>query len=89
MYAGGGLAFRAVREDEIAAEALGIATTREKVEAFFVSAFFAGVAGALFAHSEGYIHTNSFSSCARSSWWRWWCSAGSARFRRDRSPRPC
>jgi branched-chain amino acid transport system permease protein len=32
-----------------------------KVEAFVVSSFFAGVAGALFAHSEGYIHTNSFS----------------------------
>ena len=32
-----------------------------KVEAFLVSSFFAGVAGALFAHSEGYIHTNSFS----------------------------
>ena len=61
VYAGGGLAFRAVREDETAAESLGIATTRVKVEAFLVSSFFAGVAGALFAHSEGYIHTNSFS----------------------------
>jgi branched-chain amino acid transport system permease protein len=61
VYAGGGLAFRAVREDEIAAASLGIATTRVKVEAFLVSSFFAGVAGALFAHSEGYIHTNSFS----------------------------
>ena len=29
--------------------------------AFLVSSFFAGVAGALFAHSEGYVHTNSFS----------------------------
>jgi branched-chain amino acid transport system permease protein len=61
VYAGGGLAFRAVREDETAAESLGIATTRVKVEAFLVASFFAGVAGALFAHSEGYIHTNSFS----------------------------
>ncbi|HTO68761.1 MAG TPA: branched-chain amino acid ABC transporter permease [Myxococcota bacterium] len=61
VYAGGGLAFRAVREDETAAESLGIPTTRVKVEAFLVSSFFAGVAGALFAHSEGYIHTNSFS----------------------------
>ena len=26
-----------------------------------ISSFFAGVAGALFAHSEGYVHTNSFS----------------------------
>jgi branched-chain amino acid transport system permease protein len=56
----GGLAFRAVGEDETAAESVGVATTRVKVEAFVVSSFFAGVAGALFAHSEGYIHTNSF-----------------------------
>jgi branched-chain amino acid transport system permease protein len=61
VYSGGGLAFRAVREDEIAAESLGVPTTRVKVEAFLVASFFAGVAGALFAHSEGYIHTNSFS----------------------------
>jgi branched-chain amino acid transport system permease protein len=61
VYATGGLAFRAVREDETAAESVGIATTRVKVEAFVVSSFFAGVAGALFAHSEGYVHTNSFS----------------------------
>lgn len=60
VYAGGGLAFRAVREDETAAESLGVATTRVKVEAFLVASFFAGVAGALFAHTEGYIHTNSF-----------------------------
>ncbi len=59
-YATGGLAFRAVREDETAAEAMGIPTTRVKVEAFVVSSFFAGVAGALFAHAEGYVHTNSF-----------------------------
>jgi branched-chain amino acid transport system permease protein len=61
VYASGGLAFRAVREDETAAEAMGIPTTRVKVEAFVVASFFAGVAGALFAHAEGYVHTNSFS----------------------------
>ncbi len=60
VYSTGGLAFRAVREDETAAEAMGIATTRVKVEAFAVASFFAGVAGALFAHAEGYVHTNSF-----------------------------
>jgi len=60
-YSSAGLAFRAVREDETAAAAIGVATTRVKVLAFVVSSFFAGVAGALFAHSEGYIHTNSFS----------------------------
>jgi len=60
-HSSGGLAFRAVGGDETAAESIGIAATRVKVEAFAVSSFFAGVAGALFAHSEGYIHTNSFS----------------------------
>ncbi|HET9940440.1 MAG TPA: branched-chain amino acid ABC transporter permease [Candidatus Eisenbacteria bacterium] len=54
-----GRAFLAIREDEIAAEALGVPTTRYKVTAFVVAAFFAGVAGALFAHYT-YLHTNSF-----------------------------
>jgi branched-chain amino acid transport system permease protein len=60
VYSAGGLAFRAVREDETAAEAMGISTTRVKVEAFAIASFFAGVAGALFAHSEGYLHADSF-----------------------------
>jgi branched-chain amino acid transport system permease protein len=45
-----GRAFLAVRENEIAAEAVGINTTRYKVTAFVLAAFFAGVAGALFGH---------------------------------------
>ncbi|HLB78616.1 MAG TPA: branched-chain amino acid ABC transporter permease, partial [Candidatus Dormibacteraeota bacterium] len=40
-----GLAFLAVREDEVAAEALGVDTTRTKVLAFVIGAFFAGVGG--------------------------------------------
>ncbi|WP_297106355.1 branched-chain amino acid ABC transporter permease [Tessaracoccus sp.] len=39
----------AVREDEIAAEAIGINTTRAKVQVFTIGAFFAGIAGALHA----------------------------------------
>jgi branched-chain amino acid transport system permease protein len=54
-----GRAWLAIREDEIAAEALGVPTTRYKVIAFVIGAFFAGVAGALFAHYI-YLHTNSF-----------------------------
>jgi len=54
-----GRAFLAIREDEIAAEALGVPTTRYKVSAFVIAAFFAGAAGALFAHYT-YLHTNSF-----------------------------
>jgi branched-chain amino acid transport system permease protein len=55
-----GLAFFSVREDEIAAEAMGVNTTRVKVTAFVISAFFAGVAGALFAHYEGYLQPQTF-----------------------------
>ncbi len=54
-----GRAFLAIREDEIAAESLGVPTTRYKVWAFVIAAFFAGAAGALFAHYT-YLHTNSF-----------------------------
>ncbi len=55
-----GRAFISVREDEIAAEALGINTTSYKVLAFVIGAFFAGVAGGLFGHYLMYLHTNSF-----------------------------
>ena len=55
-----GLAFLAVREDEIAAEAVGISTTRTKVTAFLIGAFFAGIGGGLFAHNVTYLHTNMF-----------------------------
>ncbi|MBI2345979.1 MAG: branched-chain amino acid ABC transporter permease [Deltaproteobacteria bacterium] len=56
-----GLAFPAIREDEIAAASIGISTTRYKVIAFVVGAFFAGVGGGLFAHFMTYLHTNTFS----------------------------
>ncbi len=45
----------AIREDEIAAEAMGVDTTAYKVRAFVVSSFFAGVAGALFSHFQSII----------------------------------
>jgi branched-chain amino acid transport system permease protein len=50
----------AIREDEVAAEAMGVDTTGYKVRAFVVSAFFAGVAGALFAHFVPIINPSSF-----------------------------
>jgi branched-chain amino acid transport system permease protein len=50
----------AIREDEIAAEAMGVDTTKSKVISFVVSSALAGVAGGLFAHYLMYIHTNSF-----------------------------
>jgi branched-chain amino acid transport system permease protein len=48
-----GRAFLSIREDEIASEAMGVNTTRYKVWAFVIAAFFAGVAGGLFAHTLG------------------------------------
>ncbi len=55
-----GRAFLAVRDDEVAAESVGISTTRYKVTAFVVSAFFAGVAGALIAHYDSYLSPENF-----------------------------
>ncbi len=48
-----GRAFLSIRENEIAAEAMGINTTKYKVRAFVLAAFFAGIAGGLFAHEVG------------------------------------
>jgi branched-chain amino acid transport system permease protein len=50
----------AIRENEIAAEAMGINAARYKVIAFTISAVLAGVAGGLFAHQEGQIAPISF-----------------------------
>jgi branched-chain amino acid transport system permease protein len=55
-----GRAFLSVREDEVAAEAMGIDTTGYKVRAFVISAFFAGVAGALSGSFEGNLAPQSF-----------------------------
>ncbi len=52
-YSSTGRAFLAIREDEVAAEAMGVQTTRYKVRAFVIAAFFAGIAGAMFAHTTG------------------------------------
>jgi branched-chain amino acid transport system permease protein len=50
----------AIREDEVAAEAMGVNTTGYKVRSFVISSFFAGVAGALFAHFVPIINPGSF-----------------------------
>ena len=55
-----GRALLSVREDEVAAEALGIDSTRYKVGAFVASAAGAGLAGALFAHTYSFLHPGSF-----------------------------
>jgi branched-chain amino acid transport system permease protein len=54
-----GRSFRAVRESEIAAAAVGIDVKRMKVLAFTLSAFFAGAAGGLFTSFSTFIHPES------------------------------
>ncbi len=55
-----GRAIISVREDEIAARAMGIDTARYKTLAFVVGSFFAGLAGALFAHRYPTLHPSAF-----------------------------
>ena len=56
-----GRAFLAIREDQIAAEAMGVDTTRYKVKAFIIGSALAGVAGALFAHyTPAYLNPTMF-----------------------------
>ena len=57
-----GRAFKAIREDEIAAEAMGINLYKHKQLAFCISSFFAGVGGALLAIFMGTTMANNFTS---------------------------
>lgn len=56
-----GRGFLTVRDDEVAAEAIGVNTTKYKVIAFVLAAFFAGIAGGLYAHFIGYLTPEGFS----------------------------
>ena len=55
-----GRALVSIREDELAAEAMGINTTRYKVLAFVISSALAGLAGVLFGHYRSFLSTNDF-----------------------------
>lgn len=55
-----GKALNAVRDDEMAANAMTVDTKRTKVVAFLFAAFWAGVAGGLFAHVLRYINPGTF-----------------------------
>jgi branched-chain amino acid transport system permease protein len=56
-----GRALFAIREDEVAAEAMGVDTTGYKVRAFVISAAYAGLAGGLIGHTIGSISPGNFS----------------------------
>jgi branched-chain amino acid transport system permease protein len=55
-----GRALKSIREDELAAEAMGVHTTRYKIQAFVLAAFFAGLAGSYYAHFVKFISPDSF-----------------------------
>jgi branched-chain amino acid transport system permease protein len=55
-----GRALTAIRENELAAEAAGVNTTRYKTQAFVLAAFYAGIAGSFYAHFVKYISPDSF-----------------------------
>ena len=61
VYSNFGRGITAIREDEVAANLTGVDTRRLKLYAFLISAFFAGVAGGLFAHLLQFINPRSFS----------------------------
>jgi len=57
-----GRAFKAIRDDEVAAEAMGINLSSHKRLAFTISSFFAGISGALLAMFQTTIQANQFKS---------------------------
>lgn len=56
-----GRALLAIREQDIAARAMGVPVARYKLYAFVISSFYAGVAGALMAYSIRFVNVDSFS----------------------------
>ncbi|MEW5934980.1 MAG: branched-chain amino acid ABC transporter permease [Bacillota bacterium] len=67
VYSNYGRGVLAIREDEIAAELVTVNTRQCKVLAFVIAAFFAGVAGGLFAHLLQFINPRSFALFPKST----------------------
>ena len=55
-----GRSFRAIRDDPLTAQAMGVNIGNYKILAFFISAIFAGAAGALYAHLNAYVSPDIF-----------------------------
>lgn len=55
-----GRSIRALHESEVAASAMGVNVSRQKIKIFILSAALAGLAGGIFAHLQGYIDPGSF-----------------------------
>jgi branched-chain amino acid transport system permease protein len=60
LQSSNGRAIVSVREDEIAAKAMGIDVARQKTLTFVLGSLFAGIAGALYAHINGFLHPSNF-----------------------------
>jgi branched-chain amino acid transport system permease protein len=60
IYSSIGRALLSIREDEIAAEAIGVDTTRYKTLGFVVGCCYAGLAGGLYAHLYKFLHPSNF-----------------------------
>ncbi len=60
VYSRIGRACISIREDDIAAEAVGIDTTKYKTLGFVIGCAFAGIAGALYAHLYTFLHPSNF-----------------------------
>lgn len=56
-----GRILKGIREDEIAAQAMGKNVNKHKLMAFMLGAFFAGIAGSLYAHYISFVDPSSFS----------------------------
>ncbi|WP_341349014.1 branched-chain amino acid ABC transporter permease [Fervidicella metallireducens] len=57
-----GRAFKAIREDEVAAEAMGINLFKHKMMSFIISSFFAGISGALLAMFQTTVQAMAFTA---------------------------
>lgn len=60
IYSGIGRALLSIREDELAAESVGINTTKYKTLGFVIGCMFAGLAGGLYAHLYNYLNPDNF-----------------------------
>lgn len=60
VYSSFGRSILAIREDEMAAKLMGVDTRRAKILAFSISAFFTGIAGALYAHLLQFLNPGMF-----------------------------
>lgn len=60
LHSSYGRAVLSVREDEIAGKAMGVDVAEFKILAFVIGSLFAGLAGGLYAHINGFLHPSSF-----------------------------